>query len=177
LAKELSLSKFDGAIEIHLRLSTKKTKGSTESLRGLFQLPHGSGKNRKIIILDEAKIEQIAKTKRIDFDVAIATPALMPLVAKIAKILGPKGKMPDPKSGTVTNDPKQAIEEINSGRAEYRIDANNNVHQIVGRASWDDHKLIDNTKVVLGTFPRNRLMAAFVCPSIGPSVPLDLTKL
>lgn len=176
LAKKVSLSKFDGAIELHLRLVSKKTKGSTESQRGIFNLPYGSGKEKKIIILDEKKIEQIAKTKKIDFDIAISTPALMPQVAKIAKILGPKGKMPDPKSGTVTNEPEVTIKEIRSGKVEYRVDANNNVHQIIGRVSWDTAKLLENAQVVLAVFPRTRLMSVTVCPSIGPAIPVELTK-
>lgn len=177
LVKKLTMTKYDGAVELHIRLSAKKTKGSTESSRGLFHLPHGSGKSRKIIILDEAKIEEISKTKKIDFDVALASPELMPKVARIAKILGPKGKMPDPKSGTVTADAKKTIEEINSGKVEYRVDSTNNIHQIVGRVSWEDIKLAENIKAVLGSLSKGRLNAVYLTASVAPSVPLDLSFL
>jgi len=177
LVKKISLSKFDGAMELHLKLTKKKSKGSTESSKGIFHLPNGSGKERKIIILDEAKIEEIAKTKKIDFDIAIATPELMPKVGKIAKILGPRGLMPDPKSGTVTNDPEKTIAEINSGKVEYRIDASNNIHQMIGRVSWDETKLKENVQAVLAAFPKSRVAAGYVSASISPSVPLDLTSL
>lgn len=177
LVKDLSTSKFDGAVEVHMRLLKKKAKGSTESSRGILHLPHGTGKNKKVIILTEEKIEEISKTKKIDFDIAIATPALMPKVAKIAKILGPKGKMPDPKSGTVTDKPEDAIAEINSGKVEYRIDAGNNIHQIVGRTSWDKTKLQENIDAVLLVLPKARISAAYLTASICPSVPLDLSYL
>ena len=177
LVKKTSYSKFDGSVELHLKLTKKKAKGSTESSKGTFHLPHGSGKQKNIIILDEAKIELIAKTKKLDFDVALASPELMPKVAKIAKILGPKGKMPDPKSGTVTTDPKKTIEEINSGKVEYRIDASNNVHQLVGKVSWDTTKLEDNIQAILGSMPKSKIAAAYVTASMSPSVTLDLAFL
>lgn len=177
LVKKVSLSKFDGSVEVHVKLTKKKSKGASESPKGLFHLPHGSGKEKKIIVLDEAKIEEIAKTKKIDFDVAIATPDLMPKVGKIAKILGPKGKMPDPKSGTVTTDPKKAIDEINSGKVEYRIDAQNQIHQMVGKVSWDSAKLLENVRVVLSAFPKSRLESVHLSASISPSVVIDLNSL
>lgn len=176
LVKELSMSKFDGSIEIHLRLNKKKAKGSTESSRGVVHLPHGTGKEKKVVVLDEKMIDEIAKTKKMDFDICIASPELMPKVAKIAKILGPKGKMPDPKSGTVTNDPKKVMEEIKSGKTEYRVDASNIVHQIIGKVSWEDTKLADNAKIVMAIYPKSRLNSAFITASIAPSIPLDLSK-
>ncbi len=177
LVKMVSLSKFDGSVEVHVKLIKKKNKGASESPKGLFHLPHGSGKEKKIIILDEAKIEEIAKTKKIDFDVAIASPELMPKVGKIAKILGPKGKMPDPKSGTVTNDPKKAIDDINSGKVEYRIDSQNQIHQMVGKVSWDSSKLLENIRTVLAAFPKSRLETVHLSASISPSVVVDLNSL
>ncbi|QQG50027.1 MAG: 50S ribosomal protein L1 [Candidatus Berkelbacteria bacterium] len=177
LVKKVSLSKFDGSIEVHLKLIKKKGKVVSESPKGLFHLPHGSGKQKNIIVLDENKIEEIAKTKRIDFDIALASPELMPKVGKIAKILGPKGKMPDPKSGTVTNDPKKTIEEINAGKVEYRIDAQNQVHQIVGKVSWDDAKLLENIRAIFATLPKSRIETAHLSASISPSVSIDLNSL
>jgi large subunit ribosomal protein L1 len=177
LVKKVSLSKFDGSVEVHLKLTKKKNKGASESPKGIFHLPHGSGKQKNIIILDEAKIEEIAKTKKIDFDVAIATPDLMPKIGKIAKILGPKGKMPDPKSGTVTTDPQKAIDDINSGKVEYRIDAQNQIHQMIGKVSWDSSKLLENVRIVLAAFPKSRLETVHLSASISPSVVVDINSL
>lgn len=175
LVKKLSISKYDGSVEIHVRLNAKKAKGSTESSRGIFHLPHGSGKEKKVVVLTEDKIEEIAKTKKIDFDIALASPELMPKVARIAKILGPKGKMPDPKAGTVTTDTDKTIAEINSGKVEYRIDSTNNVHQLIGKVSWSTEKLLENAKAVLGSLPKNRMASVFFTASVAPSVPVDLS--
>jgi large subunit ribosomal protein L1 len=174
LVKKASYSKFDGSVELHLRLLKKKTKGSTESSKGIFNLPHGSGKEKKIIVLDEETIDKIAKTKKIDFDIAIATPELMPKVGKIAKILGPKGKMPDPKSGTVTNDPKAAIAEINSGKVEYRIDSSDNIHQLIGKCSWTAEQLAENAEAVLKSFPKSKITACYVSSTMSPAAAVDL---
>lgn len=174
LVKELSYAKFDAGIELHIRLSQKKSKGSTESTKGLFHLPHGTGKDKNIVVLTEEIIDEIAKTKKITFDVALATPDLMPKVAKIAKILGPKGKMPDPKSGTVTADPAKTIAEINSGRVEYRIDSTNNIHQLVGKVSWDSTKLAENITAVVSSIQKNRIVSACLVSTMSPSVALDL---
>lgn len=175
LIKKVSYSKFDGSVELHLKLAKKKTKGASVSTRGVFQLPHGSGKKKNIIVLDEKIIDEIAKTKKAKFDIAIATPELMPKVGKIAKILGPIGKMPDPKSGTVSNDPKKTIEEINAGKIEYRIDSSNNVHQIVGKVSWDSKKLSENIEVVLSSFQMGKIDAAYLSASMSPSARLDIS--
>ena len=174
LVRKLSISKYDGSVELHIRLNAKRAKGSTESSRGLFHLPHGSGKEKKVVILTEDKIEEISKTKKIDFDIALASPELMPKVARIAKILGPKGKMPDPKSGTVTADPEKTIAEINSGKVEYRIDSTNNVHQIIGKVSWSTEKLAENAKAALTSLPKARIAGVFLTASVAPSVPVDL---
>ncbi len=173
LVKKISLSKFDGSIEVHLKLAKKKAKTQNESLKGILHLPYGSGKERKIVVLDEAMIDIIAATKKADFDVALASPELMPKVGKIAKILGPLGKMPDPKSGTVTNDSQATIAEIQAGKIDYRIDSHNNLHQIIGKVSWDNQKLADNAQAVLSVLPKSRIEAAYLSASIGPSVPLD----
>jgi len=175
LVKKLSLSKFDGAVELHLRLVTKKTKATSESTRGLFNLPHGPGKEKKIVVLDEKIIDEVAKTKKLAADVYLTTPELMPKVATIAKILGPRGRMPDPKSGTVTDDPKKTTAEIHGGKVEYRVDASNNIHQTIGRVSWDEEKLFENAGAVLDVFPKTRVAAAHLVASIGPAVPLELT--
>lgn len=177
LAQKTSVSKFDGAIELHLRLNKKKGKSNTESTRGTVHLPHGNGREPKIAVLTEAMIEEIAKTKKAPFDIYIAAPALMPKVGKIAKILGPQGKMPDPKSGTVTDKPDSVLEEIKSGKVEYRIDASGNVHLTLGRVSWEAEKMLANAQAVINSFSRPRLAAVYICASIGPSAAVDLTSL
>jgi len=178
LVKEVSQSRFDGSVELHLNLAKRKGKGvANESTRGLIHLPHGTGKKAKAVVLDEAKIEEIAKTKKIDFDIAIATPALMPKVAKIARILGPKGKMPEPKTGTVTDHPEKVLDEIERGRLEYRLDDTRNVHLLIGKVSWDKEKLLENARVVFNIFPSFKLSSATVTPTIGPAIRLDLTQL
>ncbi|MEK7548692.1 MAG: hypothetical protein AAB499_02235 [Patescibacteria group bacterium] len=173
LTKELSFAKFDAAVELHLNIIAKKSKAGTESSRGQLNLPHAPGKEKKIVVLTNEIIEAIAKTKKIDFDVAIASPALMPQVAKIARILGPKGKMPDPKSGTVTDDPESLINQIRAGKIEYRLDGNN-LHQIIGRCSWPNDKLAANANAVIGVFGPSRLRRVVLVSSIGPAVPVRI---
>lgn len=178
LAKATSTTKFDGSIELHLHLTAKRGKKGVEDeyARGVLALPQGLGKKIAVAILDEAAIEKIAATQKMDFDVAIATPALMPKLGKVAKILGPKGKMPNPKIGTVTTDPEKVKAEIEAGRVEYRQDKNHNVHQMIGKASWDVAKLTENAQAVLKVFPTNRLASATVASTMGPGVKIALDK-
>ena len=173
LVKKVSVSKFDGTIELHMVIAKKKTKGSTESARGVLHLPHGPVKAKKIVVLDEDMIEEIAKTKKVDFDIAVASPSLMPKVAKIAKILGPQGKMPDPKAGTVTDDVEKVKAELNSGRTDFRIDPSNIVHLPIAKISWEDKNIAENIKVAIAHYPVNRIGSAYITPTIGPSIKLD----
>ncbi|MDO8513187.1 MAG: hypothetical protein Q7S37_01685 [bacterium] len=175
LAKETSSTKFEGSVELHVKLSEKKSKkkGTDELARGILHLPHGMGKELKVIVLDENKIEEIAKTKKVDFDVAIATPALMPKMGKIAKILGPKGKMPNPKTGTVSDDPEKVKEEIKNGKVEYKVDANNVVHQMIGKTSWDSIKLKENFQVVMQALPKNRVQSVALSTTMGPGIKVE----
>lgn len=177
LVKKASYTKFDGTIELHIKLNKKKNKGSTESSKGYVTLPHGTGRDKKIIVLDEDKIEQIAKTKKIDFDIALASPSLMPKLGKIAKILGPKGKMPSPSAGTVTDNPEAVIKEFSSGKIEYRIDATNNIHQGVGKISWDSAKIKENISAFIATMPKSRYAAIYLSATMGPSIKLEINSL
>lgn len=178
LAKETATTKFDSSVELHLHLTPKKGKKGTEDeyMRGILNLPHGLGKSRKVVILDEEKIEEIAKTQKVDFDIALATPALMPKLGKIAKILGTKGKMPNPKAGTVTDNPEAVKAEIEAGRVEYRQDASRNIHQMVGKASWDVAKLAENAQTVINAFTKNRIQSVTVTTTMGPAVKVVLDK-
>lgn len=161
LVKETSITKFDSSIELALRLNLD-TKKADQQLRGAFVLPNGTGKTKKVLVIakgDQAKaavaagadyvgdtdmLEKIEKENWFDFDTMIATPDMMPALGKLGKILGPKGLMPNPKTGTVTMDVKKAVEEVKKGRIEYRTDSFGNVHTIIGKVSFDEQKLIEN---------------------------------
>jgi large subunit ribosomal protein L1 len=165
LAKQTAKTKFDGSIEVHFRLGIDPKKGE-QQVRGTVVLPHGTGKTKKIIaFVSEGKvkeaqdagadiigtqeiIDKIKQTGKIDFEVAIATPDMMPKLAAIAKILGPKGLMPSPKSETITTDLKKTIEALKKGKVNFKNDDTGNIHQIIGRTSFDEKKLIENFKAL-----------------------------
>lgn len=169
--KKTSYAKFDASVELHLRLVRKK---SQLPLRVMVELPHGSGKKLKIVLLDQAKIDAILKTKKIDFDVALATPDMMPKIARIAKILGPKGKMPNPKSGTVTTDPQKTIKEMEGGKIEVKEENNGLVHQVIGKVSWDDEKLLENISKIMAQVPRSQISSITLSATMGPGVKVKL---
>ena len=168
LVKETSNSKFDGTIEIamYLNLDTKK---ADQQLRGAIVLPNGTGKTKKVLVIargeaanaareagadfvgDVDMIEKIEKENWFDFDTLIATPDTMPLLGKLGRILGPKGLMPNPKTGTVTTDVKKAVNDVKSGRVEYRTDSFGNIHGIIGKASFEEDKLIENLNTFVNT--------------------------
>ncbi|MBI4032362.1 50S ribosomal protein L1 [Candidatus Berkelbacteria bacterium] len=177
LAKQTSYTKFDGSLELHVRLMPRKGKGESDSIRGLLQLPHGTGKAVNAIILTEAIIDQIAKDKTTKYDILIAPRALMPKVAKVAKVLGPQGKMPSPKAGTVTDTPDEVLASIQSGRVEYRADAAGIIHQAIGKVSWDDTKLRENAQAVLGALGSLQLRSVTLAATMGPGIPVDLSTL
>lgn len=176
--KETATTKFDSSIELHLHLTAKKGKKGVEDelARGVVSLPHGLGKKRVVAILNEEMIDALAKTGKIDFDIALATPTLMPKLGKVAKLLGTKGKMPNPKAGTVTDKPEEVKAAIEAGRVEFRQDASRNVHQMIGKASWDVEKLAENAQAMLKGFPNNRLASITLTSSMGPAVRVTLAK-
>ena len=201
LVKETSTSKFDGTVEIAVRLNLD-TKKNDQQLRGAIVLPHGTGKTKKVLVLakgDAAKaakeagadyvgdvdmISKIEKENFFDFDVIIATPEMMPLLGKLGKVLGPKGLIPNPKTGTVTMDTKKAVEDVKKGRVEYRTDSYANVHALVGKVSFDDEKLVDNIKAFMDVIIKSKPQAAkgiylkgvALASTMGPSVKVDLTS-
>lgn len=168
LVKETANSKFDGTIEIamYLNLDTKK---ADQQLRGAIVLPNGTGKTKKVLVIargeaanaareagadfvgDVDMIEKIEKENWFDFDTLIAMPDTMPLLGKLGRILGPKGLMPNPKTGTVTTDVKKAVNDVKSGRVEYRTDSFGNIHGIIGKASFEEDKLIENLNTFVNT--------------------------
>jgi len=169
--KKTSYSKFPGSVEIHINLVRKKSRNP---MRKMIELPHGTGKKLNIVVLDDKKIDEIAKTKKVDFDLAIASPAQMPKIAKIAKILGPKGKMPNPKSGTITTDPEKTIKELSSGKIELKEDKDAIIHQLVGKANWDDKKLFENIQKILTEIPRSQLLGVIISATMGAGVKVKL---
>lgn len=201
LVKETSNAKFDSTIEVAMNLNLD-TKKNDQQLRGAVVLPNGTGKTKRILVLakgDQAKaakeagadfvgdldmIQKIEKESWFDYDVIIATPEMMPMLGKIGKLLGPKGLMPNPKTGTVTMDTAKAIEETKKGKVNYRTDSFGNVHGIVGKASFDDAKLVENLKAfveaiikvkpstVKGAYVKN----VSISSTMGPGVKIDLNS-
>jgi len=171
LVKETSTSKFDGSIEIAVRLNLD-TKKADQQLRGAIVLPKGTGKTNKVLVVArgpkaaEAKeagadfvgdtdiLEKIEKENWFEFDTMIATPDMMPLLGKLGKVLGPKGLMPNPKTGTVTMDIKKAVEEVKAGRVEYKTDTFGNVHGVIGKASFSEADLLENLEAFMGQILR-----------------------
>ena len=161
LVKDTSVSSFDGSIEITMRLNLD-TKKADQQLRGAIVLPKGTGKIQRVLVVargpkaQEAKdagadyvgdvdiLEKIEKENWFDFDTMIATPDMMPLLGKLGRILGPKGLMPNPKTGTVTLDIAKAVSEVKAGRVEYRTDSFGNVHGVIGKASFSEEDLLAN---------------------------------
>ena len=171
LAKKTSYSKFPGSLEVHVKL--EKTKKG-ESVRGIIQLPHGNGKEINAAVIDDEIIEKILKDKNTKYDILIATPQMMPKIAKIAKILGPLGKMPNPKSGTVTTEPEKAIEEIKKGKVEYKADKQGIIHLTLGKINWDDNKLKENFQTLLNQLTGQKLNSVVLCATMGPGIKVNL---
>lgn len=171
LVKSTANTKFDATIEAHIHLDVKKQKGkATESIRGVVKLPCGPIKKNKVIILDEEKIDQILKSGKADFDIALAKPADMPKIAKLAKILGPQGKMPNPKVGTVTEDPEKTRAEIEAGQVEYRADSFNIVHLGIGKASWENEKIKSNLLAVMQMLNKYKAKTITLSSTMGPGI-------
>jgi large subunit ribosomal protein L1 len=198
LVKETSQAKFDTTVELHLRMGVDP-KHADQMVRGAAVLPHGTGKSVRVIVFaqgDKAREAQTAGAdavgaddlaKRIeggwmDFDVAIATPDLMGQVGRLGRVLGPRGLMPNPKSGTVTFDVAKAVRDSKGGRIEFRVDKTGVVHTIVGKASFSEQALVDNLATVIDAVNRarpagvkgNYVRSAHLTSTQGPSVKLDL---
>ena len=168
--KEASFSKFDGTISLALRI--EKNKKSDDAVRGTIRLPHGTGKKLKVEIATDDLVEKIKKGKT-DFDILVASPEMMPKLAQVAKILGPKGKMPNPKDGTVVEDPKTAVEDLGGNVVRYRTDLGNNIHMPIGKVSWDEKKIEENLRTVLKSLARFKIASATLSPTMGPGVKIE----
>lgn len=198
LVKETSITKFDSTIEVAIKLNIDAKK-SDQSLRGSFTLPNGTGKTKRILVISKGEnvkkaleagaayagekemIDKISSENWFDFDVIVATPDMMPELGKIGKVLGPRGLMPNPKTGTVTTDVVKAVEDINKGMISYKNDSYGNIHTIIGKSSFDDKKLIENLKYVVTTVAKAKpssVKGVFinniaVASTMGPGIKLD----
>ncbi len=166
LVKEISFTKFDASVELALNLNLDPKKAD-QQLRGALVLPHGTGQTKRVLVVAKGEqaqmakemgadyvgdidiLEKIEKENWFDFDIIIATPDMMPALGKIGKLLGPKGLMPNPKTGTVTVDVKKAITDIKKGRVEYRTDSYGNIHVIIGKVSFSFEKLLENLETFI----------------------------
>lgn len=171
LVKKISYAKFDGSVDLSIKLLKKK---NYQPIRTIIDLPYGSGKKPKIVILDGAKIEEIRKTKKVNFDIALVSPSLMKDIARIAKILGPKGKMPNPKSGTITDNPERTKKEFETGKIEIKEDNQGIIHQVIGKVSWEKKKIIENVSAVIKNIPRNRLLSISLSATMSPGIKVEI---
>ncbi len=200
LVRSLASAKFDESIEVHVRTGLN-VRHADEQLRGTIALPNGVGKDVKIVVFaqgDKVREAEAAGAdvvggedlaKRIeegfdDFDVAIATPDMMSIVGRLGRVLGPSGKMPNPKVGTVTMDVAKAVEESKSGKIEYRTDRTAIVHLVIGKASFEDRQLLENYAAVVEELVRAKPSAAkgrylrtiTLTSTMGPGVKVDATQ-
>ncbi len=198
LVKETAKAKFDETVELHLRMGVDP-RHADQMVRGAAVLPHGTGKSVRVIAFaqgDRAREAQAAGANEVgaddlakkieggwlDFDVAVATPDLMGAVGRLGKILGPRGLMPNPKSGTVTFDVAKAVREAKAGRVEFRVDKTGVVHTVVGKASFPERALLENLAMVMDAVSRARpagvkgkyIRSVYITSTHGPSVKLDL---
>lgn len=165
LVVKLAKAKFDETVELHCRLGVD-SRYADQQVRGAVVLPHGTGKTKKVLVIakadkqEEAKqagadyvgaedmVEKIQKENWFDFDVIVATPDTMGLIGRLGKVLGPKGLMPNPKTGTVTMDVTKAVEEVKAGKVTYRVDKAGNIHVPIGKVSFDNEKLVENFNTI-----------------------------
>jgi large subunit ribosomal protein L1 len=200
LIKETASTNFDETVELHVRLGVN-VRHAEEQLRGTLALPHGLGKDVTIAVFAQGQKARDAESagadhvggdelaKKIeegwtDFDVAIATPDMMPTVGRLGRILGPQGKMPNPKVGTVTDDVEKAVNESKAGKIEYRTDRQAVIHLAIGKASFDEQKLLENYAAVIDEIARAKpasskgryMLSITLATTMGPGIHLDTTK-
>ncbi|MEV4330369.1 50S ribosomal protein L1 [Streptomyces sp. NPDC049597] len=199
LAKDTAATKFDGTVEVAFRLGVDPRKAD-QMVRGTVNLPHGTGKTARVLVFatgDRAEaaraagadivgsdelIDEISKGNRLnEFDAVVATPDLMGKVGRLGRVLGPRGLMPNPKTGTVTMDVAKAVNEIKGGKIEFRVDKHSNLHFIIGKVSFDETKLVENYAAALEEILRLKPSAAkgryikkaTLTTTMGPGIPLD----
>ncbi|AQT73912.1 MULTISPECIES: 50S ribosomal protein L1 [Streptomyces] len=199
LAKEISSTKFDSTVEVAFRLGVDPRKAD-QMVRGTVNLPHGTGKTARVLVFatgdraaaaeaagadivgDDELINEIAKGNRLnEFDAVVSTPDLMGKVGRLGRVLGPRGLMPNPKTGTVTMDVAKAVTEIKGGKIEFRVDKHSNLHFIIGKVSFSDEQLVENYGAALDEILRLKpsaakgryLKKAALSTTMGPGIQLD----
>lgn len=197
LVKELNCTKFDSSVDIHIRLGVDPKKAD-QALRGTVSLPHGTGKTKRVLVLCTPDKENEAKAAGADFvgldefvqkiesgwtdiDVIIATPSVMPKIGKLGKVLGPRNLMPNPKTGTVTNDVATAVTDVKGGKVAFKVDKAGIIHASVGRISFEPAKIAENCQELINTLIRMKpstakgtyLKAVSMATSMSPGVTVD----
>ena len=200
LAKETSTTKYDATVEVAMRLGVDPRKAD-QMVRGTVNLPHGTGKTARVLVFangDKAEAAREAGADFVgsdellekvaggwlDFDSVVATPDMMGKVGRLGKVLGPRGLMPNPKTGTVTMDTAKAVTDIKGGKIEFRVDKHANLHFIIGKASFDEKSLVENYATALDEILRLKpssskgryIEKATLSTSMGPGIPLDYTR-
>jgi large subunit ribosomal protein L1 len=194
LVKEVNCTKFDSSVDLHIRLGVDPKKAD-QAVRGTVTLPHGTGKTKKVLVLCTPDKEEEAKNAGADFvglddyikkieggwtdvDVIVATPAVMPKIGKLGKVLGPRNLMPNPKTGTVTNDVNAAVKDVKAGKVAFKVDKAGIVHASIGRVSFSPDKLSENSQELInaiikakpstakGTYLKSIFMASTMSPAI-----------
>ena len=197
LARETSVTKYDSTVEVSLSLGVDPRKAD-QAIRGVVNLPHGTGKTARVLVFaggeraEEARaagadivgsdelIDEVAKG-RLDFDAVVSTPDLMGKVGRLGKVLGPRGLMPNPKTGTVTTDVTKAINDIKGGKIEFRVDKNSNLHFIIGKASFSQEALLENYVAAMVEVMRAKpssskgryVKKATISTTMGPGIQVD----
>jgi large subunit ribosomal protein L1 len=200
LIQKIKFAKFDETVELHMRLGVDP-KHADQMVRGTIVLPHGLGRSKKVLVIasgdkireaqeagadfvgGEDMVAKIQNENWTDFDAVIATPDMMRSVGKLGKVLGPRGLMPNPKTGTVTTDVVKAIQETKAGKVEFRVDKTGVIHAPVGKVSFETPKLLENAQSLIGAVVRAKPAAAkgkyvksvTLCSTMGPGVSLDVS--
>jgi len=197
LAKEVNIANFDSAVDLHIRLGVDPRKAD-QGIRGTVTLPHGTGKTKKVLVLctpdkeqealdagaDYAGLDDLVQKIQggwLDFDVVVAMPQTMAKLGRLGRVLGPRGLMPNPKSGTVTPEVGKAVAEVKKGKVAFRVDKYGIIHSSIGRVSFSADKLVDNAKELIHTVVKMKpssvkgvyLKGISVAPTMGPGVKID----
>lgn len=201
LIEQTGKAKFDETVELHVRLGVD-SRHADQQVRGAVVLPHGTGKTKKVLVFakgpkaDEAQaagadfvgaedmVQKIQQENWFDFDAVVATPDMMGVVGRIGKVLGPKGLMPNPKSGTVTMDVTKAINDIKAGKVEYRLDKTNIIHCPIGKVSFGEEKLLENLNAIMEAIAKAKPSAAkgqyfknaSIATTMGPGIKINAQK-
>src|SRR5580704_15690266 len=197
LVKEVNLTKFDSSVDLHVRLGVDPKKAD-QSIRGTVSLPHGTGKTKRVLVLCTPDKEAAAKAAGADYvgldefiqkieggwvdvDVIVATPSVMPKIGKLGKILGPRNLMPNPKTGTVTNDVAAAVNEVKGGKIAFKVDKAGIIHASIGRVSFAPEKIVENSNELISAIIKAKpatakgtyLKSVFMASSMSPGIEID----